>query len=133
MFQCRETEASQPSSSHGIEAPAVEHGGPIAGVPKCDREVDGLIARLGAARPALDVEPLAVGKTDLLRRVVEPGRHQQRPESSEQRTLGGARRFADRTDAKVAPTRTSVPLAVASAEIVTQSAMARVYEGGTLS
>src|SRR5215467_1674909 len=38
-----------------------------------------------------------------------------------------AARFAERTEATVTPARTSVPPAEASAEIVTQSAMARVY------
>jgi len=49
------------------------------------------------------------------------------------RSATRAARFAERTDANVAPARTSVPPAVASEEIVTQSAMARVYcEGGTV-
>src|SRR5947207_6047058 len=48
-----------------------------------------------------------------------------RSSASRVRSATRAARFAERTEAKVAPARTSVPPAVASEEMVTQSAMAR--------
>jgi hypothetical protein len=45
--------------------------------------------------------------------------------ASNDRSATRAERFAERTDANVAMARTSVPPAVASAEMVTQSAATR--------
>ena len=47
--------------------------------------------------------------------------------NAELRSAARADRFDDRTDANVAVASTSVPVAVASAEIVTQSAIAARY------
>src|SRR5665213_3925961 len=75
----------------------------------------------------LSTNPIFCGAS-VSRDAIRSGR---RPASIE-RSAARAARFADRTEANVAPARTSVPLAVASAEIVTQSAMGRVYESGEL-
>ena len=69
---------------------------------------------------------MAIDEADRLDPVLGPESHQHGPPLLLQRQLGDpAERFAERTEAYVAPASASVPPAVASAEIVTQSAIRR--------
>ena len=82
-------------------------------------ELDGgAAARDGEPRDVVEVDPCS--DRIALRRLDE-----QRPQAGQQRELRHAwrRGCADRTEAYVVAARASVPPAVASAEIVTQSAM----------
>ena len=74
----------------------------------------------------LEQRPVLVAPHDLLLDVLEPGRHEQRPDPDLHRVLGecGPQRFEERTAANVATASTSVPPAVASDAIVVQSAIA---------
>src|SRR5262249_14198739 len=85
----------------GSEAPAVQHRDAGADVPERDRDVDRLVRGLDRGAASGDLEPFAVDEADLLRRVLEPRRHQQGPQSDEQRTLrhpGSAVRRPDRRE-----------------------------------
>jgi hypothetical protein len=112
----------------GIEVPAVQDGDPGADVANGDDEIDGLVRRCRNALASRDREPDVVWKPALtsgscMRDGTSSGRCPARRDCSATR----AARFAERTDASVTPARASVPPAVASAEIVAQSATARVY------
>src|SRR5919199_18899 len=77
------------------EMPAVEHRDPAADVPDRDREVHGVVRRLGVSGAAADDEQLPVDERHLLRRILEPRRHEQRPEPCQERCLRGPRRGDD--------------------------------------
>ena len=62
-----------------VDVPAVHHGDAGAGVADGEAEIDGLVGRFGGTTPAGGDEPLVVDEADLLRRVVEARRHQERP------------------------------------------------------
>src|SRR5919201_4402019 len=81
-----------------IEAPPVEDGDAAADVSQRDREVDGLVGRLGRTARAGRVHPLSVRVPDLLRRIVEPRGHEQRTQAEQQRLFGRARRAVRRPD-----------------------------------
>jgi hypothetical protein len=106
------------------EVPAMEHRDTGSGVAEPDDQVDRVGPHLERRAAALDLHPVLVVKRHLLRWVLETRGHEHRAQSGEQRrSAARAARLAERTEEKVATARTSVPPAVASAEMVTQSAM----------
>jgi hypothetical protein len=105
----------------------VESGHFAADVSERDCKVDGLVGRVGDAAGTSPLHPLPIRLADLLRRIVEPRGHEQRPQADQERFLGRAPPgYDDRTQANVPVASASVPPAVARDEIVARSARSRV-------
>jgi hypothetical protein len=105
------------------QVPALEHRDARPGIADGEPEVE--IALLGVDHrlAALRADPVAVGEHDLLNGVVEARMDQQGAALLLQGQLGSrAERLDERTPEKVAMASASVPAAVASDEIVAQSA-----------
>lgn len=106
----------------------MKHRDAVAHVAHRHRQVDRGVDDFGGAASPRGQDEVVVPEPDPGRRVLRPGRQSRgrvaaRSDSSATR----AARFAERTDANAAVASTKVPPAVASEEIVTQSATCTGY------
>lgn len=82
---------------HVLGAPGMQHRGAGPHIPDGHGQVDDSVDRLHGGPPAIDAHPVVVGPPDLLSRVFEAGREQQRHQPDLEGALSGPGRVVGRT------------------------------------
>ncbi len=78
------------------EVPTVEHGqaGTYVSQPEC--QINDVGGHLGVSATSFDLHPVVIGEDHLFRWILEPRRHEYRPNRGQQRAFGDARRLVRR-------------------------------------